>query len=89
MIHKTFTADIGDNTNTPRRFIRSGTSGSCHPARPAQHRGKRSAGFRTGTNRRFPANLAESEFGAPLPCQETPRILGALSYVLTKLLIII
>jgi hypothetical protein len=29
------------------------------------HRGKRSADLRIGTNRRFPANLAESEFGAP------------------------
>jgi hypothetical protein len=32
---------------------------------PMQHRGKRSADLRIGTNRRFPANLAESEFGAP------------------------
>jgi len=31
----------------------------------AVNRGKRSADFRIGTNRRFPANLAESEFGAP------------------------
>ena len=32
---------------------------------PMQYRGKRSADLRIGTNRRFPANLAESEFGAP------------------------
>jgi hypothetical protein len=30
-----------------------------------QRRGKRSADLRIGTNKPFPANLAESEFGAP------------------------
>ena len=32
---------------------------------PTQDRGKRSAELRIGTNKRFPADLAESEFGAP------------------------
>ena len=34
-----------------------------------RHHGKRSADLRIGVNGRFPANLAESEFGAPSQCQ--------------------
>jgi hypothetical protein len=37
-----------------------------------RHHGKRSADLRIGMNGRFPANLAESEFGAPSQCQGAP-----------------
>ena len=38
-----------------------------------RHHGKRSADLRIGVNGRFPANLAESEFGAPSQCPGTLR----------------
>src|ERR1035438_7805616 len=37
-----------------------------------RHHGKRSADLRIGVNGRFPANLAESEFGVPSQCQGAP-----------------
>jgi hypothetical protein len=43
----------------------AGMPGAHLDTAPMQHRGKRSADLRIGTNGRFPANFAGSEFGAP------------------------
>jgi len=64
----------GDNgsgqTNVPAGLtniiaIAAGSDWAQLDTTPMQYRGKRSADLRIGTNRRFPASLAESEFGAP------------------------
>jgi len=46
-------------------IIAAGSDGAHPRTAPMQYRGKRSADLRIGTNRRFPASVAESEFGAP------------------------
>jgi hypothetical protein len=45
-----------------------GGGGGASDTVPMRHHRKRSADLRIGTDRRFPANLAESEFGAPGQC---------------------
>jgi hypothetical protein len=66
----TYGQDAGNNAGMKARKQKPRKT---HPdTAPLQHCGKRSADLRIGTNRRFPANLAESEFGVPLQFPGAP-----------------